>query len=176
MKKIFVFLMSVLMIIGLASCGNSIPADSNDSIEIVENIDTEETNPKENNVLPINEPVIVVDDESCTFIVNEVVYDEFYNIYGLKVYLENKINDDLMFAWDNVSVNGYMCDPWWASEVAPGKKENTEIYWLIDSFNENNIDYTNITNIEFNLRIYSEDEETWNSTYYVDDTFALNIA
>ena len=176
MKKIVALFMSILMVAGLVACGNSTPADSNDSVEIVENISSQETNSKENNVLPINEPVIVVDNESCTFIVNEVVYDEFYNTYGLKVYLENKINDDLMFAWDNVSVNDYMCDPGWASEVAPGKKENTEIYWLIDNFNENNIDYTNVTNIEFNLRIYSEDETTWNSTYYVDDTFALNIA
>ena len=169
MKKIFIFLMSALMIIGLASCGTN-SDEPNDSISIVNNAI------KTNEVLTLENPVTVVDNEFCTFTINEVVYDKSYDTYGLKVYLENKTNEKLHFAWENVAVNGYMCDNYWGTDVMPNKKENTEILWYINVFDENGIDYKNISNIEFELIIASIDDEFYLQDFYVKDVYDLNIA
>ena len=169
MKKIFIFLMSALMIIGLASCGTN-SDEPNDSISIVNNAI------KTNEVLTLENPVTVVDNEFCTFTINEVVYNKSYDTYGLKVYLENKTNEKLHFAWENVAVNGYMCDNYWGADVMPNKKENTEILWDINVFDENGIDYKNISNIEFELIIASIDDEFYLQDFYVKDVYALNIA
>ena len=169
MKKIFIFLMSALMIIGLASCGTN-SDEPNDSISIVNNAI------KTNEVLTLENPVTVVDNEFCTFTINEVVYNKSYDTYGLKVYLENKTNEKLHFAWENVAVNEYMCDNYWGADVMPNKKENTEILWDINVFDENGIDYKNISNIEFELIIASIDDEFYLQDFYVKDVYALNIA
>lgn len=170
MKKIVALFMSILMVAGLAACGSSSNEEPNDSVEVMT------LTPLKNDILPINEPMTVVDNEFCTFIINEVVYDNTYDTYGLKVYLENKTDYTLFFAWENVSVNGYMCDNYWGVDVMPHKKSNDEIIWYIDVFEENGIDYKNVSNIDFNLIIGSKDENDYLQEFYVDDTFALNIA
>jgi hypothetical protein len=123
----------------------------------------------------INEPIIIVDNDFVTFSIKNDTYDALLETYGFKVFLENKTDKPVMFSWDEVSVDGYMCDPFWASEVAAGKKENTEIHWYLTAFEENDIDYKNISNIEFTLTCYSENEDTWENTYYVNDIFNVNF-
>ena len=181
MKKFLALFLALVMSLSLVACDSDpveIPAD-----EVISNVETVEPEtpaevPDESaaaDIININEPIVIVDNEFVTFMVKSVFYDEFWESYGLKVFLENKTDKPVMFTWNEVSVNGYMCDPFWASEVAGGKKENTEICWYLTSFEENDIDYTQITDIEFQLSAYYLDEETWDMTTYVEDVFALNF-
>ena len=78
--------------------------------------------------------------------------------YAVNVYLENRTDDTLMFSASNVSVNGFMCDPYWAVEVAPGKKCNTQISWMESQLTENGI--TQVETISLPVRVYESDDWT----------------
>lgn len=179
MRKILAFILAIGMCLSMCACGSDpVETPADDVISNVETMESEtstDTTDFATNIINIDEPIVVVDNEFATFIVKSVFYDEFWESYGLKVFLENKTDKPLMFSWEDVSVNGYMCDPFWASEVAGGKKENTEICWYLTSFEENDIDYTQIADIEFKMWVYNTDEETWDITTYIEDSFKLNF-
>ena len=166
--KYLTFLILVCVLFTLVSCGVTTTTPIAGDVVTEPALDTTETTPS-------FEPITVVDNEFVTFTVKSIVYDEFWGTYGLKVFLENKTEVPVTFAWNEVSVNGYMCDPFWASEVAAGKKENTTITWWVTSFEENDIDYTKIETIEFVLDAYYIDTESWDRTTFVDNIFTLNI-
>ena len=172
MKKFIALFITIIMIISMISCGEVVETPVDGTISRVEEIVTEDTTPS---LSIINEPIVVIDNENITFTVKAVEYDSMWGTYSLKVFIENKTDKMFMVTWEDTSVNGYMCDPFWASEVAGGKKENTEISWFISTFEENDIDYHNITNIEFCLKVYHMDEETYDTTYYVEDVFVLDL-
>ena len=176
MKKLLVMILALgCVMVGFTGCGNEVETPAK---EVIENVGVTQNLPAETEqekILNIEQPIVVVDNENITFTVKSTYYDDTWGEYGLKVYLENKTPDAVMFALEDVSVNGYMCDPFWASEVAGEKKENTNISWYITSLEENDINYKEITDIEFNLVAYTEDLETWDYTYHVDDIFTLNF-
>ena len=68
-----------------------------------------------------------------------------------------------------------MVDPFWATEIAAGKKENTVISFYLSDFSDNGIDYKEISDIEFTLRAYYTDENTWDTTEYVEDVYRLTF-
>lgn len=172
MKKIIALFITIIMIISMVSCGEVVETPVDGVVSQIEETTTEDSTV---DFLTINEPVVIVENDDIVFTVKSVKYDATWGTYSLKVFIENKTNKTLMFSWEDTSVNGYMCDPFWASEVAGGKKENTEISWFISTFEENDIDYQNISNIEFCLKVYHMNEETYDITTYVDDTFSLNF-
>ena len=111
--------------------------------------------------------VIVVDDENCTFVILGTYVDSIWG-YTVSVYLENKTSDKtLMFSWDDVSVNGFMIDPFWATTVAAGCKKLSGIDFSDSDFKENGI--TDVTTIEYNLSI--SDDDDWMADDLVDDIF-----
>ena len=77
--------------------------------------------------------------------------------YTLNCYLENRTDKTLMFSWSDVSVNGFMVDPFWAEEVAPGKRCYDGISFSKSGFEQNGI--TKVEEIEYTLRIY--DSSDW---------------
>ena len=97
----------------------------------------------------------IVDDGNTAFIILGADTDTFWG-YTVLCYLENKTDKPLMFTWEDVSVNGYMIDPFWASEVAPGMRSYAEISFLDSYFEDNGI--TDVEDIEFLLRIYDSDD------------------
>lgn len=111
---------------------------------------------------------VLVDSEACTVKVTAVNEDSLFG-YTLKVYLENKTELDLMFSIDAVSVNGVMCDPFWAASVSAGKKANEEIRFSNSELEKNGI--TEVTDIEFILRVY--DNNDWTAEHLVEDVFHI---
>ena len=73
----------------------------------------------------------------------------------------------MMFSWDDVSVNGYMIDPFWATSVSAGNKKITTISFSSSKFTDNGID--KVEEIEFELRVY--DDENWMAKDFVKDVF-----
>ena len=70
--------------------------------------------------------LLLYSDEDCAFTVTEAEFNEHL---GLRVHVrcENFSDRPLMFTWNNTSVCGFMYDPFWAEEVAAGKKVNSII-------------------------------------------------
>ena len=113
--------------------------------------------------------VTLVDDESCTVIIKG--YDENALLgYGVNVFLENKTDKELMFSVSEVSVNGFMCDPFWGATVSAGKKANEQITFFASDFESNGIE--TVEEITFTLKVY--DNGDWLAGNLVEKSFTVN--
>lgn len=101
------------------------------------------------------EEIVLADNDDMTVKITAIEQDAIWG-YTLKVFLENKTDKELMFTVDDVSVNGFMCDPFWATSVAGGKKSNSSISWLESNFKENGIQ--EVEEITFTLRVYDSND------------------
>ena len=130
---------------------------------------TSEKNPTEVAAVPENfEPVVIVDDDKCTFTVKGIELDEDWG-YMLKTELVNKTSTSLMFAMECVSVNGYMCDPYWACSVEAGQSEESNVTFYIEDLEINDI--TTVTDIEFLLEVY--DNNNWEAEKFIYNTYTV---
>ena len=164
-KKIMALTSAALLVAGLAGCGKSIP-ETQPPTTAATTAPTETTIPT---TAPyVFEQTILVDDENCTFTITAIESDSSLG-YTLKVQLENKTDKDLTFSFSNVSVNGYMCDPIWATTVTAGMKANENIRFSQESFDRNGIE--TVTDLEFQLDVY--DSNNWDAEHLVSDVFTL---
>ena len=130
-------------------------AEPSESNEQTENVPEEAAKPT-GAAYTISDEVIV-DDENCTFTITKAEDDKIWG-FTLKVFCENKTEDKtLMFAIGNASVNGYMVDPAWAEEVAPGKKSNGEVTFSSSAFED--IGITAADEVIFSLRVYDSEKK-----------------
>lgn len=113
--------------------------------------------------------IVLFDDDNCTMIVTGFDPENIWG-YTMNVYLENKTDKKLMFSIGDAAVNGFMCDPFWAETVAPGKRSNTTVSWMIQDFEENGI--TEVEILSLPIRVYNADN--WNETDLINTTFTLN--
>ena len=105
---------------------------------------------------------VLLDNDDVCVIVTGCEEDEFWG-YSVNLYLVNKTEKELMFSADDVSVNGFMADPYWATTVRAGKVAFSSMSWFDSTFEENGI--TTVEDIEMTFRIY--DSEDW----FADDLF-----
>lgn len=112
----------------------------------------------------------IVENESCSVILKEVDEDGMWG-YDWKLYLENKTDKNLMFSMENVSVNGVMADPFWASEVASGKSANETVTWMSTTLEENSIQADSVTQVTFTLNVYDNDD--WMADRIVEQEFTI---
>ena len=80
-------------------------------------------------VSALSEEVVLVDNEQMSVKVKEYTEDALWGP-SMKLYLENKTDNTMMFSIDGCAVNGYMNDPFWAFEVIGGSKANQEVSWM----------------------------------------------
>lgn len=117
---------------------------------------------------PAFEEQILVETEDVLVKLTGIVEDPIWG-YTLKVYLENRTEDDLMFSVEDAAVNGFMCDPFWAAEVREGMKANEEISFSKSDFEANGI--TEVTEILFTLHVYDSDD--WEKDDHVNQTVTI---
>lgn len=165
-KKILSATIAALLTAALAACGSS-PSAPETTIPSA-SLPTTEATAEATMPAAIFEETVFVDDENCTFTITSIEADSIWG-YTLKAYLENKTDKELMFSLRNVSVNGFMCDPFWATTVTAGMKSNEEISFSRESFSANGI--TAVTDIEFTLEVY--DSIDWAADHLVSDTFSI---
>ena len=149
MKRIFVLLSALTLVLSLAACG---AAPSTNETLSNPSVSTSEPKPSQT---PEFSPLTLVDNDQITVKITGIDADGFLG-YTLKVFLENKTDKELMFSTDDVSVNGFMCDPFWASSVAAGKKANEEISFSEGDFEKNGI--TAVEEIVFTLSVYDSND------------------
>ena len=110
---------------------------------------------------------VLVDDDNCSVIITGYEPDNSWG-YAMKLYLVNKTDRDMVFSVDDSSVNGIMCDPFWADIVCAGKTSYSTVLWDKNALAENDI--TEVEEISLPLKVYA-DEDIGNP--YVDETFEL---
>jgi hypothetical protein len=77
---------------------------------------------------------------------------------SIKVYIENNRNDAITVQARDVSVNGFMVEAIFSSDIAPGKKCMDTITFMRSDLTENGI--TDINEVDLYFHIFSA--ETWN--------------
>ena len=156
-QRIFTLVLALLMAVSLAACGGNDPTET--QAPSGSDLSTEATAVSEATEAPRAEfpETVLVDDETCTVKLTAIEEDSIWG-YTLKAYLENKTNIELTFSLEDVSVNGFMCDPFWAASVTPGMKSNEDISFLSSDFEMNDI--TTPTVIEFTLRVHDANDYT----------------
>lgn len=112
--------------------------------------------------------IVLFDNEQCTMIVTGFDPDSIWG-YSANVYLVNKTDDTLMFSVGDAAVNGFMCDPYFAVSVAPGKKSITAISWSKDALRDNGI--TNVEELTLPIRVYETDN--WLGDDLINETFTV---
>lgn len=168
MKKITTLLLALCMLLSLTACGGESESNIGDaagsgaaSSEMGDASQSSE--PEQKPSAPQKEltftETVVVDNENCAITLTNQKLDNIWG-YTLTVQLENKSADQTyMFSVDSASINGVQTDPFFATEVAPGKKANKEITFYNEHLEENNI--TEYTDIELSFRAY--DSNDWSA-------------
>lgn len=104
----------------------------------------------------------LVDNDILTFTVDGIYQDEAIG-YGVKVIINNKSGNNIIVSWDDVVMNGWMCDPSWIAEVAAGTQ--TESVVEIDASLLGSSDISKLTDISFALRVYKESDYKLTSVF-----------
>lgn len=172
MKTITSLALIILMALSMTACGSSggnetTPSTTESTSESTTQATTGETTAATTS--PVFGEIVLVDNDDCTFKITGVDESSIWG-YTLKVFLENKTDKELMFTLDNTSVNGFMCDPYWAESVAPGMKSNTTVSWFETDFEENGIE--TVEEIIFTLRVY--DNNDWAAADILKEEFTVN--
>lgn len=181
MKKMTICLLVLAILCALSGCTGA-PADSTanafhdtkvtesasdaQQVEAPEAKPTDEAAPAEAPIASedVFEEISLVETADFSMKITGIEPDGLFG-YTWNVYLENNTDRTLMFSLGEVSVNGIMCDPFWASSVVGGMKSNEDILWMdLDSYG-----IETPTIIAGNLRIY--DDETWEDLY--NDNFTV---
>ena len=115
---------------------------------------------------PTEDQVVIADNEDLRFVI-EWADEEDTSAYTASVCMENKTDRNRMYAWDLVSVNGLMIDPFWAMSVAAGKKACSEITFYRSDLAENSIG--EVSDIEFTLLV--SDYDDWEADYLLEETY-----
>lgn len=165
MKKIIAFCMVAALAISMAACSASAGEETETTNTTATTTPstqatTQTTTPPTTE--PTFSPITLAETEDVTVKITSIEEKGLMG-YTLKVFLENKTDLELMFTVENVSVNGFMCDPFWADTVDAGKKANESITFLKSDFEENGIE--TVEEITLTLRIYD------NNDWLGDDIF-----
>lgn len=157
MKKKIWFLLAAVVLL-LAGCGS---AERGETTETARQPQTHATT----EALPKFRRTTLVDSESCLFRVESIDPES----HTLRVRLENRTDRTLMFSWSNVSVNGYMCDLYWAATVNAGAKTKEKITFSTAELSRSGIE--EMTDIAFTLSVYDDDD--WTAPRLVEEAFTL---
>lgn len=111
---------------------------------------------------------VLVENDDVSVTIVEVEEDSIWG-YTLVLYLENNTDKEVMYAVEDVSVNGYMVDPFWASSLKSGKTKYSELFWSNESLEENDIE--EIEEVTMTLRVY--DYEDWTGDDIINETITF---
>lgn len=135
MKRFLTLLLCLALSASLAACGATpAPTEAPPAPTAAPSAPEATEAPQEDGAPKVDESLtqeqtlnlLLYSDEDCAFTVTEAEFNEHL---GLRVHVrcENFSDRPLMFTWNNTSVCGFMYDPFWAEEVAAGKKVNSII-------------------------------------------------
>jgi outer membrane lipopolysaccharide assembly protein LptE/RlpB len=170
-KKILTLITSMAVILLLAACGSSsettVPSGSTTPSVATKPVQTTVSTTPETTAPAVTESLLV-DSEDCIVKVTGFDQNDLLG-FSMKLFIENKEDENLMFSIRDASVNGFMIDPFWANEVAAGKKANETVTFLKSDLEKNGIE--TVEEITFTLVVYESDEIT--TEHLVEKTFTV---
>jgi negative regulator of genetic competence, sporulation and motility len=145
MKKMIALMLALALALSLAACAGGTTQSDNDQTNLPQGGGTNNNNNNddnnddsgktENNQISFSE-VVVVDNGECLIKITGIDPGNMWG-YTLKAQLENRSTDKTyMFSVLSAAINGVECDPFFASEVAAGKKANEQIHFAKDELEE----------------------------------------
>ena len=162
MKKMVLLMLCLSLALSLTACGSSSdPSGGGTSspqqetpAQTGQTPDGEEAS--DGNKTLTFEEITAVDNDECLIQITGIDPDNMWG-YTLKASLENKSAEKTyMFSVATASINGVECDPFFATEVAPGKKSNNDISFSTSTLKENGL--SDFTDIELSFRVYDSDD------------------
>lgn len=112
---------------------------------------------------------VLVDNDDITVVLTDTDPDDMFG-YVLKLRLENKTDKTLMYAAENVSVNGFMVEPLFAQTVSAGNKANADFTIFDTDLEDNQI--SEVNEVKFSLRVYNDDD--WTEDAIFEDELTIN--
>ena len=174
MKRIFVLLLGIAMLLNFSACSSSEPsvpatapvAETVPATEAASPTEAPETIPAQS-AATMGETVLI-DNDVVAFAITKAEHNDHLGMQ-LHVQCVNKTDRTLMFSWDMVSVCGYMYDPFWAAEVAAGKTALSTID--LDTYALEEMGIRSVDEITFTLRI--SDSENWMEPPLAEQVFTI---
>lgn len=166
MKKIFALLLSLLMVFSLVACGTDTELQAPNDVNGVTTTPATDNAPT---TATISEMVLL--DQDGIKITAKSLDLEGWMGPEIKVLIENNTDKNLSFQTRSSSVNGYMVETMFHTEVAAGKKVNESI--VLSSSDLELCGITNLATIEFSFHIFYT--ETWNE-YLDTDIITINTS
>ena len=114
---------------------------------------------------------VVMDNEYVQILYIGADKEDFWG-YAIGFYVVNKTDKSLTIDANDVSVDGYMADPYFIENISPGKNAFFSMSWSDSTFQQSNIDENNISNIEFKLDVYDSDD--YSSPHFATETITIN--
>lgn len=172
MKKVLSQLLLVILLLSLSACGASSEsrATSDDGNK---NSQTENTGAYSvENTESVQEIAFdeytAIDNDECSIKITGIEPDNTWG-YTVTVELENKNQEKTyMFSVENAAVNNVQTDPFFATEVAPGKKAKGDITFTDSSLEDEIGEYTQI---ELTFRVYDSDD--WMADPVANETVTI---
>lgn len=104
-----------------------------------------------------NGETVLLDNRDVLFIV-EKADDAGDDLYTLHCFIENRTDKDLLLAWEGVSVNSMMVDPFWAAFVGAGKQMYTTVSFFRSDLEAQGIE--DVRDIRFTLTAFDYNDFT----------------
>ena len=118
--------------------------------------------------VPAEDSQVLVQNDQVSFLYENDGFDDFQG-YTLNVYLENKTDLNLMYALEEVTVNGTACDPYWATTLPPHTRGCAQIaFFDLESYGITG----EVSDVSFRLSIY--DSKDWSADPLVDESFTIH--
>ncbi len=166
-KKIYHIALVMLLVCVFTACGGSEEA-AQTSKESETSVVEPKAEKKEKNEI-VFEEIQVVENEECSIKITDIDPDNMWG-YTLKTDLENKSPEKTyMVSVTSAAVNGVQCDPFFATEVAPGKKAIGDISFSDAALKENGVG--DFTDIELSFRVY--DSNDWMADPVAEETIHI---
>ena len=119
----------------------------------------------------VSADILIADTDEVKVVAVGVDPDDMFG-YGLILYLENKTDGEVMYTVDNVSVNGFMADPFWAVSLPANTVCYKELTWFSTTLEDAGVE--TVEEIEMNFKAY--DYEDWFDDKYFEEVITLNTA
>ena len=153
MKQLLILILCAVLVLSMTACGRSTKPAPAPTTSATASPTAEPTQP----LIPTEpEPeTALVRNEHCAFTVTDTELNEHLGLQ-IHVLCENTSGRPLMFSWSSVSVCGFMYEPMWAEEVAPGKKVHSTV--SIDTYALEQIGINEAEEVTFKLLIQDSEE------------------
>ncbi len=156
MKKITAMLLTFALALSLAACSLEVEQDGINGNSQQGN-SSQNSGKTETNKITFTS-MTVVDNEECAIKITGIDPDNLWG-YTLKVQMENKsVDKTYMFSVQSAAVNGIQSNPFFATEIAAGKKANEEISF--DDGELKKLGVGDFTDIELTFRVYDSNDWT----------------